>query len=153
MTKHQTFLMVVIYTLCLMAGFMLIGCSEDQKPEKGATGVAGPAGPQGPVGAPGSVGPTGPQGPVGIPGLIGPAGPQGAPGQNATPVTVVQLCPGTPVYPSVFIEIGLCIANNLYAVYSVPSAFMVYVPPGAYTSTGIGSKCNLTVGSNCTISH
>lgn len=86
-------------------------------------------------------------------GSAGPSGARGLPGLNAAPVSVVYLCSQTPSYPSVFVETALCINNSLYAVYSIPNAFMTYLSPGAYTSTGIGSSCNLTVGENCNVSH
>jgi hypothetical protein len=74
-------------------------------------------------------------------------------GQNATPVTVVQLCPGTPVYPSKFIEVGVCLGGSLYGVYSANGGFMTYLPPGRYTSDGINASCSITVGPNCTVSN
>lgn len=65
----------------------------------------------------------------------------------------VQLCPGTPSYPNTFIEYAICYQGNLYAVYSIPGAFLTYIPPGNYTSNGIGSNCNLIVSQNCTITN
>jgi len=65
-------------------------------------------------------------------------------------VTVVQLCPGVPSYPGVFVEVAFCINNELYAVYSSP-VFLTLLTPGAYSSTAIGSACNLTVEPGCVV--
>ena len=95
-------------------------------------------------------------------GQIGPAGPQGPAGQNGTngingsngsSVTWVQFCPGSPAYPYVFPEGGLCVDGNLYAVYSANDGFLTLITPGAYTSDGIGSSCNFTVLTNCQIQN
>lgn len=89
----------------------------------------------------------------GIDGSAGPIGPKGDPGVDTTPITIVQFCSGSTVYPSVFAEIGFCISNQIYAVYSEHDGFMTYVPPGAYVSHAHGSNCTFTVGPNCAISH
>jgi hypothetical protein len=102
---------------------------------------------QGPVGA---IGQTGAPGQNGLPGLVGPAGPQGLTGNS--PVTVVPLCPGVSNYGA-FVEVGLCINDSLYAVYSQNGGFMTLLAPGNYTSNAIGSACNLTVQANCAVSH
>lgn len=81
----------------------------------------------------------------------GDPGPAGSPGLNASSMTIVQLCHGTATYPSVFIEIALCLDNRLYAVYSIPGAFLTYLPPGGYTSIGIGSSCDFRVVAGCVI--
>lgn len=77
-------------------------------------------------------------------------GSNGLPGSAITPV---QLCPGTISYPSTFIEYGWCLNNKLWGVYSANDGFLTYFPPGAYQSNAIGSRCNLTVGSNCSVSN
>lgn len=88
-------------------------------------------------------------------GDTGATGPTGSPGQNANPVTVVQLCPNsTAHYPNVFVEEALCINKQLYAVYSIPNAFLTVLTPGAYRSDAIGSACNFTVTQNtCVLSY
>lgn len=86
-------------------------------------------------------------------GSNGQDGHNGVDGVDATPVTVVQLCPGVTTYPSVFVEVALCISNKLYAVYSAKNGFLVYLPPGVYHSDAIGSACNLTVHENCQVSN
>jgi hypothetical protein len=87
-------------------------------------------------------------------GAVGGIGPVGEPGQDLTPVTIVQFCPNdTPSYPNTFVEYGLCISDQLYAVYSIPGAFLTSLPPGAYLSTAIGSSCDFTVTSGCNITH
>ncbi len=75
----------------------------------------------------------------------------GTPGINGTVITPIQLCQGTTVYPSTFVEVGFCIQNKLYAVYSANNGFLTEVVPGAYTSNAIGSRCDLTVQNNCVI--
>lgn len=93
------------------------------------------------------------QGPKGDPGLtvVGPPGPAGLDGTDAS-IGIVQLCPGVSTH-SVFVEIALCINNDLYAVYSAHGGFMTYLAPGGYSSNGIGSACNFTVSPNCVVSH
>lgn len=78
-------------------------------------------------------------------------GASGQNGLNATQVSVVQFCPGTTSYPSTFLEVGLCISGSLYAVYSIPGAFLSYIPPGHYYSTGVNSHCDFNVLANCVI--
>jgi hypothetical protein len=78
---------------------------------------------------------------------------QGPAGSNGTVITTVQFCPGTSSYPSTFPELGLCINNNLYAVYSANDGFLTLIPPGSYNSNAIGSSCTFTVLPNCSISH
>jgi len=102
----------------------------------------------------GDTGPQGIVGPQGIPGTTGGLGPQGAPGTDITPITAVQFCPNvTPSYPSTFPETGLCIAGNMYGVYSENGGFLTYLPPGAYSSDGIDASCTFTIGTNCSISY
>jgi len=90
-------------------------------------------------------------------GAAGPSGPQGSPGPTGAPgtsVTVVQFCNKcTPIYPSDFPEIGLCLGGNLYAVYSENDGFLTLVTPGNYYSNGINCSCNFTVKSNCEVIH
>lgn len=86
-------------------------------------------------------------------GMPGPQGLQGDAGQDATPVAMVQLCPGVTTYPSVFVEYAACIGNKLYGVYSANGGFLAYLPEGTYTSNAIGSSCNLTIGPNCQITN
>lgn len=79
----------------------------------------------------------------------------GAPGANGidlTPITVIQLCPGTTsTYPTDFPEVAFCIANKLYAVYSAHDGFLTEVPPGLYESNAVGSKCTFTILPNCVV--
>jgi len=99
-------------------------------------------------GVPGAQGPTGPIGPQGNQGA---PGPQGSPGINGTTVTAVQFCPhSVPHYPSTFPEVGFCIADNLYAVYSVNGGFLTKLTSGAYKSNAVGSSCNFTI-SGCKV--
>lgn len=86
-------------------------------------------------------------------GAPGATGATGAAGTNGTVVTSVSLCSGTTTYPSKFVEVAFKINGKLYAVYSANGGFMTELPPGNYTSNGIGSSCNFTVNSDLTISH
>ena len=90
------------------------------------------------------------QGVAGQTGATGATGSQGSAGTPGTVITPVQFCPGTPIYPSDFLEVGLCIDGKLYAVYSANDGFLTFLPDGAYQSNAIGSSCNFTV-SGCTI--
>lgn len=139
---------------------LLTGCCE--KGDTGAQGPQGSIGHQGLVGHTGSTGSDGHDGANGSNGVNGQDGANGSNGSNgsngtngtdATPVTLIKLCDDTPVYPSVFVEYGLCLNNELYGVYSANGGFLALLPPGSYTSNGIGSACNLVVGANCQVSH
>lgn len=131
---------------------------QGPKGDQGDIGYMGPAGPQGVPGIQGPIGNTGPSGSNGSNGSNGnngATGPQGVPGPagiNGTVITIIQFCPGvTPIYPTIFPEVGLCINNQIYAVYSANNGFMVLVVPGAYHSNAIGSACSFTVLPNCVI--
>jgi hypothetical protein len=104
-----------------------------------ACGRAGPAGPIGPKGAPGQT-------------IQGPVGPSGAPG---TGVSTIQFCPGyTTTYPTTFPEYGICIGNNLYAVYyDGKNTWLAEIVPGYYASTSTSAPCDFTVGADCTVSQ
>jgi len=97
----------------------------------------------------GGVGAKGGKGDKGDKGAQGDVGAPGAPG---TVVTMIKLCPNsTDHYPTVFVEYALCIDSKLYAVYSIPNAFMTLLTPGNYNSTGIGSACNFKVTAGCVV--
>jgi hypothetical protein len=90
----------------------------------------------------------------GINGLNGMDGLPGSPGTNGTIITVEQFCPGVDSsYPSTFPEVGLCINNNIYAVYSANDGFLTLITPGLYESNAVGSSCTFTVGDNCEITN
>lgn len=77
-------------------------------------------------------------------------------GSNGSPGTVVapvQFCPGVPSYPSTFPEVGFIINGSIYAVYSTNGGFMTLIPPGYYSSDGVGSSCNFTVNADNTITN
>ncbi len=131
--KITVTLILLIYVITLTA------CGTDY------TEIRQVPGPKGEQGAPGQ---NGQDGRDGIDGQDGAQGPSGADGQ---PATVVQLCPGTTSYPGVFVEVALCINNELYGVYSANGGFLTKLPQGNYYSNGIGSACNFTVLSNCQI--
>lgn len=105
-------------------------------------------------GATGPTGATGAQGATGSTGATGSQGTQGIPGVDTTPITVVQFCPNvTPQYPSTFPEVGICLQNRIYAVYSANDGFLTEVPPGVYSSNAIGSACTFTILPNCGIQN
>ena len=89
----------------------------------------------------------------GIQGQTGNTGPQGPSGLNGTTITSIQFCPGINTYPSTFPEVGFCINNQIYAVYSANDGFLSLMQPGAYSSNGINSSCNFTILSNCVIQN
>ncbi len=105
----------------------------------------------GPAGNQGNIGNPGPQGPIGATGATGDTGAQGPAGADGTVIIPVQFCPGTPSYPSTFPEYGLCINNQLYAVYSTHGGFLTVTPPGVYTSNAVGSKCDFKILDNCVV--
>lgn len=72
-------------------------------------------------------------------------GPIGAPGNPGTVITLIPFCPGTTVYPSTFLEYGMCISGVLYGVYSTNDGFLAMLPNGNYSSNAIGSQCNFTI--------
>jgi hypothetical protein len=86
-------------------------------------------------------------------GNAGATGQAGTNGTNGTIIVAVQFCPGTPTYPSTFLEVGFCINNTLYAVYSANDGFLTEVTPGEYSSDGINASCNFTVAANCVVTH
>jgi hypothetical protein len=122
----------------------------------------------------------GPQGPIGDTGAVGATGPTGQGGSSCTvtnssggaviactdgsEVTVlngtdgsiiqlIQFCPGVPSYPNNFLEVGVCIDQKLYAVYSHGNnTFLTLVPPGRYVTTD-QTRCNFTVRANCEVEN
>ena len=104
---------------------------------KGQTGLTGATGATGATGGQGSQGQQGAQGVSGTPGTI---------------ITPVQFCSGfKQSYPSTFAESGLCIAGQMYGVYSANGGFLALLPPGEYSSDGINSSCNFTIYANCSL--
>src|ERR1035437_8090771 len=77
----------------------------------------------------------------------------GAAGSPGTVILPVQFCDGTPSYPSTFPEVGFCLDGKLYAVYSTNGGFMTEIPPGRYESNAVGSRCDFTVGEDCTVTR
>lgn len=116
--------------IAILAMFAINACSKF-KGDTGATGQTGATGSAGQNGATGAVGPQG------VPGISG--------------LTIVKFCPGDTVYPTTFNEIGFCLEGKVYGTYSANDGFSSELPPGAYTSNGIGSSCNFTILDNCGI--
>ncbi len=79
----------------------------------------------------------------------------GSDGQDGSDsnIQIVPFCTDVTAYPLVFSEVGFCINNEIYAVYSESNGFMVKTPPGAYHSQGHNSSCNFTVAANCVVNH
>ena len=124
-----------------IALILLCGLTACRGPEghKGTNGVDGKDGVNGIDGRNGENGATGP---------VGTTGPAGADGHIAV---VIPLCAGTPTYASVFVEVALCINQELYAVYSANGGFLTKILPGTYSSNAIGSRCDFKVIQNCQI--
>lgn len=80
-------------------------------------------------------------------GVIGPTGPTGSPG---TIITLIPFCPGVTVYPSTFLEYGLCVSGVMYGVYSYANGFLAMLPNGNYQSNAVGSQCNFTI-TDCSV--
>lgn len=96
----------------------------------------------------------GSQGDRGPAGEQGPQGEAGQAGTDGTQINIVQFCLNSiPSYPAVFPEVGFCINNKIYAVYSANDGFLTLVPPGVYSSHAIGSSCTFTVLPNCQITN
>lgn len=146
--------MIAVYVLLLA---LASACSKDRLQ----------AGPMGPIGSPGlpctvkqTVGGADINCPDGTNAFVangdqGPQGVQGLPGQDITPVVPVQLCPNvTPTYASVFPEFALCIAGHLYGSFNNNMSYQYFseLPDGAYTSSGQGAACSLTI-TGCTITY
>ncbi len=125
------------YFLFMILVIMTISACAPQKGDKGDT-VVGPVGERGVPGE--SI--------VGNPGADGQ---NGSDGVDATPTTIIRLCPGFTQYNSTFVEVALCIQNRLYGVYSANGGFMTEIVPGTYLSEGINNTCTLVVGSNCQV--
>lgn len=155
-----------------------MSCAKPKNGHDGAPGIQGPPGVAGPVGLPGITGPVGPAGvngtscmvqqtvsgalivcsdgssalaSNGATGSTGSTGATGPAGQSG--IMIVNLCLGTTSYPTTFVEIGFCIQNKLYAVYSENNGFLVEVPPGYYHSNAHGSSCHFTIQNNCVVTH
>ena len=92
-------------------------------------------------------------GPAGVKGDTGDQGEQGLPGRDGTVIRMVQFCPGVTVYPSKFIEVGMCVDGVLYATYSANGGFTSKIPAGSYGSQGINASCNFVVLDNCAIQN
>lgn len=166
------------YSLILLM-LTLSACGDDMliPGPAGSPGPIGPSGMPGPVGSPG-ISIIGPQGISGTNGsscsvsTVSPSGiaPNGGAlvsctdgsaalvlngtnGTSGTLITPVQFCPGVSVYPSTFVELGFCINNSIYAVYSQNGGFLTEILPGTWQSNAIGSSCTFTVSPNCIITN
>lgn len=78
-------------------------------------------------------------------------GSDGTNGVDATPITVIPLCPGTTTYGTTYVEVAFCIGGKLYATYSANGGFSTEIPPGTYSSNGVNSSCTFTVSANCQV--
>lgn len=138
---------------------LLVGCNTYLGRD-----IPGPKGEVGPVGAPGTscfVSQTpsgaaiacsdGSSAPISN-GANGSNGTNGTDGSDAT-IGIVQFCSGSTSYPTTFVEVGFCINNELWAVYSENNGFLVKVPPGVYQSHGHNSSCAFIVAPNCQITY
>jgi hypothetical protein len=141
----------IAFILGFVFGAMLVGCVQTERGFPGEPGAPGVAGPAGRDGVDGANGRDGADGSNGQDGADGTDGRDGLDGINGTLVSVVNLCPGETVYPSVFVEVAFCISGKLYATYSSHGGFSTEIPPGRYTSNTVGSRCDFTVLANCEV--
>ena len=146
--------MIKVYCLLFIL-VLLTNCGPN-----GVTPLQGPQGPAGtngssctvtnvPVSAPTPNGGTLLSCPDGTSSLIL----NGSNGTAGTLITPIQFCPGTTTYPTTFSEVGFCIDNTLWAVYSLNGGFMTEIVPGTYSSNGVNSSCTFIVSPNCTVSN
>jgi hypothetical protein len=166
------FTCIGIILLFMLVASLVIACGPLPKGDTGATGQNGVVGATGATGQPGqsctttqlNISPQTPNGGVAIScpngstalllnGAPGADGSNGTNGVNGTLISPIQFCIGTTTYPTTFLEVGFCINNTLYAVYSENSGFLTEVPPGTYASNAVGSSCTFVVGANCTITQ
>lgn len=83
-------------------------------------------------------------------GAIGAAGPRGADGTSVTPRQFCTAQSGS--YPGSFPEYGLCINDELYAVFwSGGNSWLAKLYPGTYVSTATGLACTFTVAAHCMV--
>jgi hypothetical protein len=82
-------------------------------------------------------------------------GTSGSDGQDGTLVVPVQFCAASfvPSYPDTFPELGFCINNEMYGVYSTHGGFMVLLTPGQYNSNGVEASCTFTLNANCQVTN
>lgn len=108
--------------------------------------IPGPRGLSGDQGNSGDKGDKGDQGNQGVQGPVGPGATPLPPAPEQT--TLVKLCADD---SSTFPEYGLCIDEELYAVYwSGSYAFLAKIIVGNYMSTN-GTGCHFTVSANCEV--
>jgi len=69
--------------------------------------------------------------------------------------TTVKFCANQTVsYPNSFPEWGLCLQNQLYAVFfDGQNAWWAQIPAGNYRTTSTGLICNFTVKENCVVEN
>jgi len=133
------------YILLTLVVLLNVACAPDRVPEQ----VTGPSGPAGSSCSVSSV--TSPRAGSLITCTDGTSslvlnGTNGVNGANGTIVNPVRFCKSTPSsYPTVFSEVGFCINNILYSVYSANDGFLTALPNGTYNSDGINSSCSFTV--------
>lgn len=164
--KHKSMKEQTARAVCIVftIGAICIAWSTMSGCARGYTGATGAAGPQGSPGADGSnctvttvvasdsgAGEVAPNGGSliqcqdGTQSLVL----NGTNGTNGTIIQPIQLCATNPAgsYSSgTFPEVGFCIQNNLYGVYSTNGGFMTEIFPGPWSSDGVNSSCNFTVG-------
>lgn len=145
-TKRDLSVVFAVAALTSILVAALTGCQHagEELQEQLGCHLAGNACPSVDPNDPNLRGAAGPQGET------GPAGERGLPGPEEH-FTTVRFCAQPSTYPTLFAEYGICTGGHLYAVYSIPNAFLTLIPPGRYSSTGINSTCNFTVLPNCVV--
>jgi len=90
----------------------------------------------------------------GTDGTNGTNGSDGAAGTSFA-FSSIQFCAGTPSYSAGnFPEIGFCINNVLYGVYSANGGYLTVIQQGTWSSDPVGTaQCTFTVGPDCKVTR
>lgn len=73
-------------------------------------------------------------------------------GSDPSATRTIELCHAS--HPGTYPEYGLCIDNQLYAVYwDGHNAWMALIVPGTYHSTSSTDSCSFIVGNNCQVTN
>lgn len=84
-------------------------------------------------------------------GIDGTNGVDGRDGTNAATVEMIKFCPMITGSYGNFPEYGFRLDGKVYAIYSLPVAFLTQLYPGNYTTTSDGQNCSFTVNADGSI--
>lgn len=132
---------------------ILTACGTNTYYLPGNNGAAGATGSSGLIGNTGEQGIQGSTGIIGPTGAIGITGSEGVTGNSGANISYIKFCNNyIGSYPGSFPEYGICIDNNLFAVYwDGRNSWLAMVYPGYYKSTSTTAPCNFTVLPNCIV--